>query len=203
MAVIDYYLFPLSPFTYLAGLRLEEVAARHNAKINYKPFDLMRVFAAHGTPPVPKRHESRQAYRLQELARIAKMNGMPINPRPAHWPTDPKPAVAAVIYAQEFSHEHPGGDVGKLSFNLLKACWAEEKDISHESVVEKCLEDAGFDGGIAQRDLQSAFDIFERNTDEALASNVFGAPTYIVDHEVYWGQDRLAYLDAHLTRGEA
>ncbi|WP_316015036.1 2-hydroxychromene-2-carboxylate isomerase [Roseobacter sp. HKCCA0434] len=198
MATIDYYLFPLSPFTYLAGMQLEEVAAKHGAEINYKPFDLMRVFAEHGTPPVPKRHPARQAYRLQELKRIAAANDLPINVQPAHWPTDPKPACAAVIYAQEFAHQHPGGDVGKLSFNLLRACWAEEKDIAHEQVVERALEDAGFDGGLAQRDLQSAFDIFEKNTEEALAANVFGAPSYVVDGEMFWGQDRLSYLDRHL-----
>lgn len=199
MSQIDYYLFPLSPFNYLAGMRLEEVAAKHGASVRYKPFDLFRVFAEHGTLPPGKRHPARQAYRSQEMVRVAKMNGMDMQMKPAHWPTDPKRAVAAVIYAQEFAQDHPGGDVGKLSFALLRACWAEDKDIAREDVVEACLVSAGFDAGIAQRDLQSALDIYERNTDEALASNVFGAPTYVHGHEVFWGQDRLSHLDAHLA----
>ena len=199
MSTIDYYLFPLSPFTYLAGMRLEEIAARHGHSVRYKPFDLMRVFAEHGVQPVGKRHPARQAHRLQEIARIAKFNGLPVNPRPAHWPTDPSRAVAAVIYAQEFAQDHPGGDVGKLSFALLRAVWADEKDIAREAVVEGCLTEAGFDPGIAQRDLQSALDIYQRNTDEALAANVFGAPTYVHGNEVFWGQDRLAHLEAHIA----
>ena len=199
MTQVDYYLFPLSPFSYLAGLELEKIAKKHDVSVRYKPFDLFRVFAEHGTQPPAKRHPSRQSYRLQEIARVAKMKGLPVNLKPAHWPTDPKRAVAAIIYAQEFARDHPGGDVGKLSFEILSACWAQEKDIAREDVIEKCLIVAGFDAGLAQRDLQSAFDIYERNTDEALASNVFGAPTYVHGNDVFWGQDRLAHLDAHLA----
>lgn len=199
MSQIDYYLFPLSPFTYLAGMQLEEVAKKHDVKVVYKPFDLFRVFADHGTQPPGKRHPSRQAYRLQEIERVAGMNGLDVNLKPAHWPTDPKRAVAAIIYAQEFAEQHPGGDVGKLSFEILRACWAGEQDIAREDVIEKCLVAAGFDGGLAQRDLQSALDIYERNTDEALAANVFGAPTYVYGNQLFWGQDRLAHLDAHLA----
>jgi len=199
MTQIDYYLFPLSPFTYLAGMKLEQIAEKHGASVRYKPFDLFRVFGDHGTQPPGKRHPSRQSYRLQEITRTAKMNDLPVNLKPAHWPTDPKRAVAAVIYAQEFAADHPGGNVGKLSFEILSACWAGDQDIAREDVIEKCLVAAGFDGGIAQRDLQSAMDIYERNTDEALAANVFGAPTYIHGNEVFWGQDRLEYLDAHLA----
>jgi 2-hydroxychromene-2-carboxylate isomerase len=199
MTQIDYYLFPLSPFTYLAGTKLEEIAQKHGASVNYKPFDLFRVFAEHGTQLPGKRHPSRQSYRLQEIARIARMNNLPVNPRPLHWPTDPKRAAAAIIYAQEFAREHSSGDVGKLSFEILSACWAREQDIAREDVIETCLTAAGFDAGIAQRDLQSALDIYERNTDEALAANVFGAPTYVHGNDVFWGQDRLPYLDAHLA----
>lgn len=195
MATIDYYTFPLSPFAYLAGVKLEEVAAKHGATITYRPFDLMQVFAEHGTQPPGKRHPARQAYRLQELERVAAMNGLKINLKPAHWPTDPKPACAAMIYAQEAG----GGDMGKLTHGILRACWAEEKDISHASVIEGCLEEAGFDAGLAQRDLQSAMSIYAHNTDDAMAANVFGAPTYVVGHQVFWGQDRLDYLDAYVA----
>ena len=110
MPTIDYYLFPLSPFGYLAGLRLEEVAARHGAEVAYKPVQLFSIFEAVGTPLVKDRHASKQSYRLQDIARVARMAGMPVNLRPAFFPTNPAPASMAIIAAQAAG----GGDLGAL-----------------------------------------------------------------------------------------
>ena len=195
MAEIDYYLFPLSPFSYLAGLRLEEIAARHGAQINYKPVELFRIFAETGTLPPKDRPESRKRYRMQDIARVAKVEGLPINLQPAHWPTNAVPASAAIIAAQEAG----GGDTGQLVHNILKACWAEDRDIADEAVLADCLTAAGFDAAIAGRGLLEAVETLQRNTDEALKRWVFGAPSYVVGEEVFWGQDRLPHLDAHLA----
>ncbi len=100
MAHIDYYFTPLSPFAYLAGDGLEVLAAKHGATIAYKPVNAGRLMEAMGGLPVPKRHPSRQAYRLQELPRIAKRAGVPITMHPAHWPTDQSRAAAAIIAAE-------------------------------------------------------------------------------------------------------
>lgn len=195
MAIIDYYMIPLSPFTYLAGLELEKIAAKHNSTINYKPFGLMKVFEEQGTPPPPKRHPARAAYRLQEIPRIAKMNNLPVNLHPAHWPTNPVPSCVAIIAAQEAG----GGDLPGLAHALCRACWAEEKDVADDAVVADALEAHGFDRNLANAQMLGAVEIFERNTQDALNANVFGAPTYIVGDDIFWGQDRLAYLDAHLA----
>ncbi len=195
MAVIDYYLFPLSPFSYLAGLRLEEVAARHGARIEYKPVLLYRIFDATGAPLPKDRHPSRQKYRLQDIARVARWNGLPVNLHPAHWPTNPVPACTAIIAAQEAG----GGDVGRLVHALLRAVWAEDRDIAEDAVIASALAEAGFDPAVAGRGMLSGVQTLERNTDEALARGVFGAPSYVVGDEVFWGQDRLPHLDAHLA----
>ncbi len=197
MATIDYYLFPLSPFSYLAGLRLEEIAARHNATIRYRPFDLFRVFAAVNTPKPADRHPNKQRYRLQDVARVARMNGMSVNLRPAHWPTNPVPAAAAIIAAAT-AGDTGSGDVGRLVHALLRAVWAEDRDIAEDAVIAAALTEAGFDPGLANS-LLSGVEIYERNTEAALAAGVFGAPTYVVGEEVFWGQDRLPHLDAHLA----
>ena len=117
LATIDYYCFPLSVFSYFAGMRLEEIAARHGAEITYKPVELPRIFAETGTPPVKDRHESRRRYRLQDIARLAGTTGLPVNPQPRHWPTNAVPACVAVITAQNAG----GGDVGALLHGLLRA----------------------------------------------------------------------------------
>ena len=195
MAQIDYFLFPLSPFNYLAGNRLEEIAAKHGATINYKPFGLMKIFEATGTKPVPERHPSRQAHRLQEMARIAEFNEMPINLKPAHWPTNPVPAMSAIVAAQGAG----GGDLGGLCFGFLKACWAEERNIADDDVVRDLLTANEFDAALADSGLFTGSETIERNTNEALERGVFGAPTYLVDDQVFWGQDRFGHLEQYLS----
>jgi 2-hydroxychromene-2-carboxylate isomerase len=195
MAAIDYFLFPLSPFTYLAGLRLEEIAALHGATVAYRPVQLLRIFAEVGTPELKDRHPSKRRYREQDIARVARMNGMPVNLQPRHWPTNPVPASAAIIAAQQAG----GGDLAALVHGFLRAVWAEDRDIAEDAVVQELLAGAGFDPGVAGRGLLSAVETLERNTDEAIRRGVFGSPSYVVGEEVFWGQDRLPHLGAHLA----
>jgi 2-hydroxychromene-2-carboxylate isomerase len=195
MAHIDYFLFPLSPFTYLAGTRLEDIAAKHGATITYKPINLMKVFEATGTPPLPQRHESRRAYRLQELARVSKRRDMPINLTPAHFPTNAAPASFAIIAAQDAG----GGDLPGLVHGFLRACWAEERDVADDDVVCDLLAAYGFDPYLAHKGMLTGAETLQRNTDEALRRGVFGSPSYLVNDQVFWGQDRLDYLDDYLA----
>ena len=197
MTQIDYFLSPLSPFTYLAGTRLEEIAARRGVPVVYKPFGIARVFEVTGTPAVKDRHESKRRYRLQDMVRLSKRTGLPINTQPMFWPTNPVPAMSAIIAAQAAG----GGDVGALVHALLRACWAEEKDIADDGVVRACLEAHGFDGGLVNSGMLSGSETIERNTQEAIDRGVFGSPSYLVGEELFWGQDRLDHLDAHLGDG--
>ncbi len=195
MAHIDYYMITLSPFCYLAGDGLEKIAAKHGATITYKPVNLFQVFAATGGVAPADRHPARQAYRLQELARVAKHNGLPINLKPAHFPTNPAPSCFALIAAQDAG----GGHIGGLSHAFMRACWAEEKDVAQDDVVRACLEKNGFDAALADSGLLSGAETFERNTEEAIQKGVFGAPMYVVGDQMFWGQDRLSYLDDYLS----
>ncbi len=195
MSTIDYYTFPLSPFTYLAQNDLETIAAKHNATVNYKPFNLMHIFAETNTPAVPDRHPNVISYRMQELIRISQRRNATINFKPAHWPTNPLPASYAMIAAQEAG----GGDMGGLVFALLRACWAEEKDIAQDAVVNECLQANGFAADLMQHNVDHLAAVYQENTQQALSSGVFGAPTYVVGEEVFWGQDRLDYLDDYLA----
>jgi 2-hydroxychromene-2-carboxylate isomerase len=119
---------------------------------------------------------------------------MPLNLQPRHWPTNPVPASAAIIAAGEAG----GGDMGALVHGFLRAVWAEDRDIAEDATIRDALAQAGFDPAVADRGLLTAVETLERNTDEALRRMVFGAPSYVVGDEVFWGQDRLALLDAHL-----
>lgn len=193
MASIDYYFSVLSPFTYLAGTRLEEIASRRGATINYRPMDILKLFAETGGVPVPKRHWSRQEYRLQELRRGAAAAGLALNLKPAHWPTDQGPASAAIMVAAD-----RGADAGRLAQAFLGAVWAEEKDVAAPEVVAEKLALVGIDATEAATDLADALPRLTDNTDLALEAGVFGAPFYVVEGERFWGADRLDALDRHL-----
>ena len=192
---VEYYFSVISPFSYLAGQRLEAAAKRHGATIVYKPVDIMAVFRETGGTPVPQRHPARQAYRLVELKRVAAHHGLPINDKPAHFPADQRPASRAILAAREFD-----GDIGLLAHSFLRAVWAEERDIATDETVAAILMATGYDAVrvLAAAAAQDAdFEVFTR---EAIDRGVFGMPSYIYEGEIYWGQDRLEYLDAALSR---
>ena len=196
MAHIDYYFSTISPYAYLAGGRLEEVASKHAATVTYKPLDIIAQFGRTGGTSPKDRHPSRQEYRAQELVRQAKKLGMEFNLQPAHWPTNMAPSSYAVIAAQNAG----GGDMGALTQSLMRACWVENKDIAQDDVIKACLEGAGFDPSLADSGLLSGAETYERNLEEAVAAGAFGAPFYVVNGtERFWGQDRLEDVDLHLA----
>ncbi|MEE9387637.1 MAG: 2-hydroxychromene-2-carboxylate isomerase [Paracoccaceae bacterium] len=196
MTQIDYYFATVSPFTYFAGDRLEQIAQKHGATITYKPLDLFALFDRTGGTRLPDRHPSRLQYRLQELDRNAKITGLPLNPKPAFLPVNPAPSAYAVIAAQAAG----GGGVGALVRSFLSAVWAQDRDISDDTVVRDCLSKAGFDPSLADSGLLSGAETYASNLEEAVNRGVFGAPFYITDTDQrFWGHDRLDQLDAALT----
>lgn len=196
MAHIDYFFSTLSPYAYLAGTRLEAVAAKHGAKITYKPLDVVALFGRTGGVPPKERHPSRQELRAQELTRQSRKLEMPLNLQPAFWPTNAAPSSYAIIAAQNAG----GGDLGKLAHGFLRAVWAEEQDISQDDVVRAKLADAGFDPGLADSGLLTGAETYAANLEEAASRGVFGAPFYITDTDQrFWGQDRIEDLDLHLS----
>ncbi|MEC3862740.1 2-hydroxychromene-2-carboxylate isomerase [Mesobacterium sp. TK19101] len=197
MAQIDYYFSTISPFTYLAGLRLENIAARHGAQITYKPVDILALFPRTGGTHPKDRAPARMQYRAQELARQSRKSGMPLNLTPAHFPANAAPSSYAIIAAQKAG----GGDLGALVHAILRACWAEDKDVADDAVIRAALAQAGFDPGLTDSGLLVGAETYARNLEEAVEAGVFGAPFYVVvdSGQKFWGQDRLDDLDAHLS----
>ncbi|SLN24710.1 2-hydroxychromene-2-carboxylate isomerase [Roseisalinus antarcticus] len=197
MPHIDYFFTPISPYTYLAGNGLEEIAARHGATITYKPLDIISLYARTGGIAPKDRHPSRMEYRAQDLLRSAAKLGLPFNLRPAFWPTNAAPSSYAIIAAQAAG----GGDVGALCQALLRACWVEEQDIAQDAVIRAALEGAGFDPGLADSGLLSGAETYAANLEEGAMRGVFGAPFYLVAETDarFWGRDRLEDLDLHLS----
>ena len=131
------------------------------------------------------------------MRRQAVKAGFPINLKPAFWPTNPAPASYAVIAAQNAG----GGDLGVLVHAITRACWADEKNIAEDEVIRACLSEAGFDPKLSDAGLLEGAETYARNLEDAVSAGVFGAPFYIVtdSDERFWGQDRIADLDAYLS----
>lgn len=188
---IDYYHSLISPWSYLGGPRLGDIAAAAGATVNVKPIDLARVFPVSGGLPLAKRADQRRAYRLAELARWRDHLGMPLNIEPRSFPTAEGLAARTVIAARE-----AGADAARLSNAILRAVWAEQRDIAdRETLVAICAE-TGHDGAAltAAAETDAIAAIYAADTGEAIARGVFGAPTYVFEGELFWGQDRLDFL---------
>ena len=200
MPDVTYYFATLSPYTYLAGTRLAEIAARRGASVAYRPLDIMALFARTGGTPPKDRHENRKAYRLQEMRRASAKLDMAMNLQPAHWPTNPAPSSYALIAAAEACGHDPAR-MDPLVHGFTRACWAEERDIAADETVREVLTAHGFDAGLADSGMLAGAETYARNLEAAVADGAFGAPFYVVGEERFWGQDRLDDLDAHLGQG--
>lgn len=195
MPHIDYYLSVISPWTYLVGNRVVEVAARHGATLRYRPVDPSALFQRTGGLALADRHDSRKDYRLQELRRQSVKARMPLTLRPAFFPANPAPAAYAIIAAQEAG----GGDIHALVQSLCRACWAEDRNVSDDEVITECLAAAGFARSLSMSGLMTGADIYGRNLHDAVENGVFGVPFFITGSEKFWGQDRIDDLDLHLA----
>ena len=195
MNTIEYYLTPVSPWVHLAGARPAALAARHGLALRYKPVDPAALFAQTGGQMLAERHESRRAYRLQDLRRQAAKQGVPLVIEPRHFPTNPAPASYAIIAAQESGES---GDIHALVQGLTRACWEEERDIAEDAVIGDCLEAAGFSRSLVMSGMLTGAEIYQRNLREALEAGVFGFPFFIIGEEKFWGQDRIDDLAACL-----
>lgn len=200
MSEIICYFSPQSGYAYLGHGRLVAIAREHGATILWRPVDILKVFAEGGSTAPAKQSPVRNAYRKQDIVRWAKLRGIPIQTEPKFWPTDTLPACRLIAAAQL-----QGLDATDLIGACLSAVWARDIQISERANLIRLAEEVGLDGAAlaAFSDSVEATERVERNTAEAIAAGVFGSPTYFVNGEMYFGQDRLQFVEAALNGQEA
>jgi 2-hydroxychromene-2-carboxylate isomerase len=203
MIALDCYYSLSSPWAYFAGPRLQDIVRRHRPKLTMKPYDFQAIVPRTGGVPLRTRPEPRRRYHEAELDRWRQYLGMPLNLKPRYYPqvvTDPdwnKYAGWMVIAAQL-----EGLEVQVLSHALLRALWAEERDTARPEVRKAVADENGYDGArlLAMERSPAVQEAYKRYTEEAEALGVFGAPTFVLDGELFWGQDRLDFVDRKLDR---
>jgi 2-hydroxychromene-2-carboxylate isomerase len=196
----------LQPVLALGGPKIQDIVRRHNVKLVLKPYDFQDVAPKTGGVPIRTRPEPRRTYHALELDRWRTYLGMPLVLEPKFYPADGKPAGWnkppgwMVIAAQEAAL-----DALRLSHALLRALWAEERDTSQPGVRCAIAIENGMDGDalVAAETSASVQALYKRYSDEAVECGVFGAPTYVLDGERFWGQDRLDFLDRALDAKRA
>jgi 2-hydroxychromene-2-carboxylate isomerase len=199
-AHIDYYASLNSPWTHLGAARIEAIALANNASLRIFPVDFGAIFEKSGGLPLPKRSPQRQAYRLQELQRWRDHLGLPITIQPKFFPSSEQHTASCVIALRETVGDQPAIN---LAHRVLKALWQEEKNPADPATLAALITEIGLDAAQVMK-LGSDPKWAEQriaDTRAALDKGVFGAPSYVIGEEIFWGQDRLGFVERHLAFG--
>jgi len=187
-----------SPWTFLGHKRINKIASENNCELILMPVNYGEVFPATGGLPVNKRPVQRQKYRLQELARWSEFLKVKLNIEPKFFPSRSLLPSLAIISAKMLKYEN----VMDIAYRIMEALWVKELDIDDEetlkSIISKLIPTAEELIDFSKQEKVS--NEIKKNTEKALKSSVFGAPTYIIDEEVFWGQDRLDFVERYIKR---
>jgi 2-hydroxychromene-2-carboxylate isomerase len=197
---IDYYFSLLSTWAYIGHATFRSLASTYDLKINYKPVQLGELFAETGGLPLGKRHPARQRYRLVEMQRWANKRGLQFKLAPKHWPFDPALADGVAIAAMQAGH-----DPERYLQLAFAAIWEQELALADSATLIKLADQAGLPGAklVAEAATEAVAAAYEQNRQDALKADVFGSPSYVLDGEVFWGQDRIELLADALASGRA
>jgi 2-hydroxychromene-2-carboxylate isomerase len=193
---VGYYFAPQSPWTYLGHERFSAMAEKAGAIVRILPVDLGRVFPVSGGLPLPKRAPQRQAYRLLELKRFSEHLKLPMNIQPKYFPVSGDDAAKLIIAVDM----HDGATKAmRVAGVIMKACWAEERNIASQDTFAEILQTLGLPAErLSQAKDQAVQARYDTDTQRAIDIGVFGAPSYVVDGEMFWGQDRLDFVERKL-----
>lgn len=198
MAVIEYYYSVRSVYAYFGSPRIIALARKYGRVLAHKPVDLGKVVAGFGSPPIAQRPSRHKAFYFgRELERWSQYLDMPVVADPRHHFGDRLLPSGAIFAAQK-----AGLDVDALSHAILQALWRDDRDIADHAVLAELCKSLSIDARrvLADTQSESVTAALEVCTEEAIAKGVPGSPTYIVDGEVFYGQDRLALVERALTQ---
>ena len=195
---IDYYFSLQSPWAYIGHKVFVQLVSDYNLKVNYRPVLLVDLFSETGGLPLAKRHPVRQRYRMIELQRWRDKRGLNFHLQPENWPFNARLADGVVIAALE-----AGLDPDPYLQRAYPAVWEHQLNLADPAILVKLANGAGLPGDqlVARSATDAVGAAYEQNRQDALGSDVFGSPGYVLDGEAFWGQDRIELLDDALKSG--
>ena len=189
---IEFFWDPASPYTYLAATQIDAQAQRCGAQVNWRPFLIGKAFEATGNKP-PVTVPAKGKYMSRDLRMWAKHYGVPFwFPR-----VFPVNSVAALRIACAL----PPEQAGAWALAVMSLYWTKDADISQPDTLKAVAASLGLDGEalLAATQDQAIKDRLRANTDEAIQRGVFGAPSFFVGEQMFWGNDRLVLLEEFLN----
>ena len=194
---IDYFFTVVSPWSYLGDARLRQITERYDVNLTHKPVNTPTIFSRTGGLQLKERSDQRKAYRMQELKRWRDQLNIELTLEPRFFPTNDQLAARTIVATQRI-----GKDPSELVHGLMRACWVEDQDVAEASVVKSVLDAVGLESEmlLAHADNEDCRSEIEANTEEAISRNVFGVPAYVIGDELFWGQDRLDFVERLLSR---
>lgn len=190
---LDYFMTPVSPYVYLGHERLRALCRQTAITINLVVMDLGKVFPVSGGVALKDRAPQRQAYRLQELARWRDFLGLPLNLHPKHFPVPPAAASLLILATLQ---QHGTEAALDIAGDCLRAVWAQDRDIADAGTLREIAVARSHDADalLALAGTPQIAQTFEAHSQQAIARGVFGAPTYALGDDLFWGQDRLDFV---------
>ena len=195
---VDYYFAPQSPWAYLGHQRFQNILQKSEASARVMPIDLGgKVFPISGGLPLGQRAPQRQAYRLTELARFSKWLGAPLHLKPTFFPVSGDDAAKLIIAVDMAA----GANAAMaITGAILSAVWSQQRNIADEKTLVELLKEQNLPATcLEQAYSQAAQERYETYTQMAIDVGVFGAPSYVVNGEIFWGQDRLDFVERALA----
>lgn len=194
---VDYYFAPQSPWMFLGHARFRDLLTRTGTAVRVLPVDYGRIFPVSGGLPLPQRAPQRQAYRLVELRRFSQFLGIPLNVQPRHFPVAGDPAGLLITAVALADGADPALD---LTGAIAAAIWQRELDVADAAVLTQLLHELGLPATrLTEAASEPVRQAYDEHTRQAIDAGVFGAPSYVVDGEIFWGQDRLDLLAHRLA----
>jgi 2-hydroxychromene-2-carboxylate isomerase len=192
--IVDFYFDYSSPFAYLGSTQIEGAAARHGGTVRYRPFLLGGLFKAIGTPDVPLflAPEAKRRHYAADMFRWADHYGVPFR-FPSRFPMNTLKPLRMTLAL-------PEAERTRLIAPVFRAYWAEDRDISDDATLAEIAGAAGLDGAalVASTREERLKAELKTVTDVAVQIGVCGAPTFVVGDLLFWGQDRLLFVEKAL-----
>jgi 2-hydroxychromene-2-carboxylate isomerase len=190
MKAVEFYFDIGSPAAYLAWTQLPQVVQDARGEIEYRPFLLGGVFHATGNRS-PTEVPAKGQYLLDDLQRFARRYGVPFRHNP-HFPLN---TLTLMRGAMGLQMREPARMVPYVDA-IYRAIWVDAKNMNDPATVGAVLQQAGFDAGklLALAADPAVKDQLKATTQDAVARGVFGAPTFFVNNQMFWGQDRLEFV---------
>lgn len=192
---IEFHFDFVSPYSYLAITQLPALARRHGAEIVYKPFRILELMKLVGNRPTTIECKNKLRYAGADLGRWAAKYGVALNRNPHQGKFDAALLLRGALVAAD------DGDAAAYVSGVFSAMWNGERDLSEHAELVRVLDQAGLAGEkLIERATRDGVETrLDRETVAAAERGVFGSPSFFVGGELFFGNDRLEFVDAALA----